>query len=126
MRHKMRLVPAIVLATALFSVGGAQVAAAQGNNGGGSKLVNLTNDQEACLATAKAKAKGTSGEARKATIKSAAQACGIWKRFSKLSAEQQDCLGAKGLKPNGAPTKAQRKQLRSLASACGVTLKVKG
>lgn len=126
MTRKTRMVPAVVLATALFSLGGAQVASAQGNNGGGSKLVNLTAEQETCLASAKSRAKGTTGAARKATIKSAAQACGIWKRFSKLTAEQQACLGAKGLKPTGSPTKAQKKQLRSLASACGVTLKVKG
>ena len=121
-----RVMPAVVLATAILSFGGAQVAAAQGNNGGGARLVNLTDKQEACLAAAKSKTKGVTGEARKASIKSAAQECGIWKRFSKLSADQQACLASKGLKPSGSPTKAQRKQLRALASSCGVTLKVKG
>ncbi|MEY3690979.1 MAG: hypothetical protein RJB57_634, partial [Actinomycetota bacterium] len=120
--RRMFTAAAVTAALALGSASGAQ---AQGD--GSSKLVNLTAQQEICLASAKSAAKGTTGAARKATIKSAAQACGVWKRFAKLSAEQQACLAANGLKkPAGRPTQAQRKQLRSLAAGCGVTLKVKG
>jgi hypothetical protein len=116
---------AAAAATAALALGSAS--GAQAANDGGSKFVNLTAQQESCLASAKSAAKGTTGAARKATIKSAAQACGIWKRFSKLTAEQQSCLAANGLKkPAGRPTVAQRKQLRALAATCGVTIKVKG
>lgn len=110
---------------AALALGSAPGALAQGD--GSSKFVNLTSQQESCLASAKSAAKGTTGAARKATIKSAAQACGVWKRFSKLSAEQQACLATNGLsKPAGRPTQAQRKKLRTLAATCGVTIKVKG
>lgn len=126
MTRKTRLVPAVMLATALFSLGGAQVASAQGDNGGGRRPISLTAEQETCLASAKEKLKGTTGAARRAAIKSAAIECGIWKRFARLTPEQRACLGVKGLKPSGSPSKAQRKQLRALAASCGVTLKVGG
>lgn len=106
------------------SMGGASAVSAKSDSG---QSVSLTAEQESCIAAAKTSAKGLTGPARKATIKSAAQACGVWKRFNKLTAEQQACLAANGLKrPSGAPTKAHKKALRSLAAKCGVTLKVKG
>jgi hypothetical protein len=125
MKVNVRRILTTATLTVALALGSATGVQAQGD--GSSKFVNLTAQQETCLASAKSAAKGTTGAARKATIKSAAQACGVWKRFSKLSAEQQACLAANGLKkPAGRPTQAQRKQLRSLAAACGVTIKVKG
>lgn len=125
MTTKIRRVLATAALTTVLALASAPGAQAQGD--GSSKFVNLTAQQESCLASAKSAAKGTTGAARKATIKSAAQACGVWKRFSKLTAEQQACLAANGLKkPAGRPTQAQRKQLRALAASCGVTIKVKG
>ncbi|MGA1362437.1 MAG: hypothetical protein ACO36A_05920 [Ilumatobacteraceae bacterium] len=110
---------------AVIMLGGAPIASAQGEGSG--KLVNLTAAQETCLAAARSAAKGQTGAARKANIKSAAQACGVWKRFHKLTAEEQACLASHGLKrPTGAPTRAHKKALRTLAASCGVTLKVKG
>lgn len=110
---------------AVLVFGATPGASAQGD--GASKPITLTAEQETCMAAAKTAAKGQTGAARKATIKSAAQACGVWKRFAKLTSEQQACLAANGLKrPTGAPTKAHKKQLRSLAAKCGVALRVKG
>lgn len=126
MTHSLRktLVSAVLGATVVLGAGSTAFAA---GNDGSSRMVNLTAQQETCLASAKSNAKGATKEVRRATIKSAAQACGIWKRFSKLTSDQQACLASNGLKkPAGLPTKAQRKQLRSLAATCGVTLKVKG
>lgn len=125
MPHTIRKSIASVAIGATLVLGAGSTAFASGD--GSSRMVNLTAQQETCLASAKSAAKGATKDVRRATIKSAAQACGIWKRFSKLSAEQQSCLAANGLKkPAGLPTKAQRKQLRSLAATCGVTIKVKG
>lgn len=120
---KKAIVTAVLGASLVLGAGSTAFAAGDGS----SHMVNLTSQQETCLASAKSAAKGAAKDVRRATIKSAAQACGIWKRFSKLSSEQQSCLAANGLKkPAGLPTKAQRKQLRSLAATCGVTIKVKG
>jgi hypothetical protein len=125
MAHRIRKTIASAAIGATLVLGAGSTAFAAGD--GSSRLVNLTTQQETCLASAKSAAKGATKDVRRATIKSAAQACGIWKRFSKLSSEQQACLAANGLKkPVGLPTKAQRKQLRSLAATCGVTIKVKG
>ncbi|MFM1791002.1 MAG: hypothetical protein RLZZ526_1329 [Actinomycetota bacterium] len=125
MAHRIRKTIASAAIGATLVLGAGSTAFAAGD--GSSRLVNLTTQQETCLASAKSAAKGATKDVRRATIKSAAQACGIWKRFSKLSSEQQACLAANGLKkPAGLPTKAQRKQLRSLAATCGVTIKVKG
>lgn len=126
MSHLVKRTAVALVAGAVMTLGmGTQVSA--GTNDGASGFVNLSTQQETCLASARSAAKGSTKEVRRATIKSAAQACGIWKRFSKLSADQQACLAANGLtKPKGLPTKAQRKQLRSLASSCGVTLRIKG
>lgn len=125
MNIRIRRALTTTVVTAALALGPAVGAQAQGD--GSSRSVNLTAQQETCLAGAKSAAKDLTGATRKATIKSAAQACGVWKRFSRLTTEQQDCLAANGLKkPSGRPTQAQRKQLRSLAAGCGVTIKVKG
>lgn len=97
---------------------------AQGN-GGSSKPINITAEQEACLISAKANIQV--GPNRKASVKEAAKKCGIWSRFAKLTTTQQTCLATYGLaRPTGRPTKAQKAQLRSLAEKCGITLRVKG
>lgn len=124
---KLKLTRSLMSAAvaAVVVLGSASGVQAKGDES--SRPVTLTAQQETCMAGAKSTAKGMTGAARKANIKSAAQACGVWKRFSKLSADQQACLAANGLKrPVGRPTQAQRKQLRALAAGCGVTLKVKG
>ena len=117
---------AVVLAACIVMSAGTGTQAFAASGDGSSGFVNLTAQQETCLATAKSAVKGTKGSARKATIKAAAQSCGVWKRFSKLTSEQQACLASNGLsRPAGLPTPAQRKMLRALASTCGVTIKVK-
>ena len=116
------------MAGAVFTVmmlGGATGVSAQADTGG--SAVKLTSSQETCMAGAKSAAKGMSKADRKATIKSAALECGVWRRFDKLSDTQKSCLASNGLKrPSGAPSKAHKKALRALASKCGVALKIKG
>lgn len=98
-------------------------------SGGTSKPnpIQLTAEQHDCLAAAKAQIPaGTEKAARRVSMKAAAQACGIWKKFARLSAEQKACVAANGLKANGAPSQAQKKQLRALAAKCGIAFRVKG
>lgn len=113
----------IGLSLSLSGIGASGVSA-QGN-GGSSKFINITAEQEACLVSAKANIPMSAN--RKASVKEAAKKCGIWTRFAKLSTAQQTCLATYGMSgASGLPSKAQKSQLRSLAAKCGITLRVKG
>lgn len=126
MKKKLKKVIAtsvIGLSLSLSGIGISGVSA-QGN-GGSSKFINITAEQESCLVSAKANI--PAGANRKASVKEAAKKCGIWTRFAKLSAAQQTCLATYGMSsPVGRPSKAKKSQLRSLAAKCGITLRVKG
>jgi hypothetical protein len=124
MKHSIRKIVAASLLGATLSLSGVGITSVSAKDNGSQKTLNITTEQENCLVSAKANI--ARGPGRKASVKAAAQSCGIWGRFAKLSAAQQTCLATYGLsRPSGLPTMAQKKQLKSLAAKCGITLKVK-
>jgi len=124
MNHSIGRIVAVSLLGATLSLSGVGITSASAKDNGAQKTLNITAEQENCLVSAKANV--PRGPGRKASVKAAAQNCGIWGRFAKLSTAQQTCLATYGLsRPSGSPTKTQKKQLKSLAAKCGITLKVK-
>ncbi|MGA0863025.1 MAG: hypothetical protein ACO3RB_03945 [Ilumatobacteraceae bacterium] len=124
----MRRAAAAATCGVLLSLGGLGAGTSLASTGTAKpNPIQLTAEQHNCLAAAKAKIPaGTAKAVRRVSMKAAAQSCGIWKKFARLSTDQRACLASNGLTANGAPTRAKKKQLRSLAAKCGITLRVKG
>lgn len=116
-----------VLSGGLFAgLSGVSSVSAASGTGHPHRQVELTAEQSACMASAGVvRARGPKTQTQKATVKAAAQACGIWMKFAKLNAAQKECLRSAGLSPSGLPSVTQKKQLRSAASGCNVTLRIK-
>jgi hypothetical protein len=124
MNHSIRKIVTASLLGATLSLSGFGITSVSAKDNGPQKTLNITTEQENCLVSAKANI--ARGPGRKASVKAAAQSCGIWGRFAKLGTAQQTCLATYGLsRPSGLPTQAHKKQLKSLAAKCGITLKVK-
>lgn len=123
------LIGTAVAAATLLAGGVGSASATTGTKGGpASRLVNLTSEQQSCLDSALAGISSSSTKAeRKASVRAATKACGIWKQYAKLSTQSQSCVEANGLtNSNGLPTKAQKRTFKSLASKCGFQIRTKG
>lgn len=127
-KHVRKMVIVGVVGGAVLAgfAGVSPVSAASGP-GHPNKQIELTAEQSSCMASSGVtRQRGPKTLEQKATVKAAAQACGVWMKFAKLSTVQRDCLRSAGLsRPSGLPSAAQKKQLRSAAAGCNVTLRIK-